>query len=242
MRSPSPPPHPPKLEGRRSFKGETSSIHSDFAARCCASPPRRRLAPGSAPGCGGLPPPRHRAPGAAALSPSGGRRGGAGGGMPVLPERLTSRQEVRDAIGAQFWDMPVQSARSADGLTWSLPCEPAPLAQTYPSGLSRTQQLLAAQAVLLPALPAFDGAAGGVVSNAVLYRPPQLSSRLSSEEKCCEATLSLGSLPVQVLDRVLARTGGYTWWTTLAARARAQHMWNQHRNGARVVRVWAWEA
>ena len=171
MRSSSPPAHPSSLKVEGASKPRQALCSLTLADRCCASPPRRLLAAGAPrdaaasprPGSAPQTPPRHRLE---------ARRGRAGGGMPVLPERLTSRQEVRDAIGAQFWDMPVQSARSADGLTWSLPCEPAPLAQTYPSGLSRTQQLLAAQAVLLPALPAFDGAAGGVVSNAVLYRPP----------------------------------------------------------------------
>ena len=37
-------------------------------------------------------------------------------------------------------------------------------AQTAPSGLSRAQQLLAFQAVALPAMPAFNASQGGVVS------------------------------------------------------------------------------
>lgn len=36
--------------------------------------------------------------------------------------------------------------------------------QTAPSGLSRAQQLLAFQAVALPAMPAFNASQGGVVS------------------------------------------------------------------------------
>ncbi len=54
-------------------------------------------------------------------------------------------------------------ACSLDGLSRLLPCEPPAPPQTAPSGLSRAQQLLAFQAVALPAMPAFNGAQGGLV-------------------------------------------------------------------------------
>ena len=82
--------------------------------------------------------------------------------MPLVPERLAARQEVRHAIDVHFWEQPVQSAQALDGLAYSLPAEPLPLSP-LPSGLSRTQQLLAAQALSIPVLPAFDGQEGGLV-------------------------------------------------------------------------------
>lgn len=83
--------------------------------------------------------------------------------MPLLPEKLSSRGEVRGAIAAQFWDQPVQSVKSVDGLVRTLPCEPPPLGQCASSGLSRTQQMVAVQALELPFTPAYDASEGGVV-------------------------------------------------------------------------------
>ena len=84
--------------------------------------------------------------------------------MPLLPEKLSSRGEVRGAIAAQFWDQPVQSVKSVDGLVRTLPCEPPPLGQCASSGLSRAQQMVAVQALELPFTPAYDASEGGVVS------------------------------------------------------------------------------
>lgn len=84
--------------------------------------------------------------------------------MVLVPEARTNRQEVRGAIAAQFWGQPVGGARSLDGLSRLLPCEPPAPPQTAPSGLSRAQQLLAFQAVALPAVPAFNASQGGLVS------------------------------------------------------------------------------
>ena len=57
----------------------------------------------------------------------------------------------------------MQSTRSLDGLARTLPCEPPPLAQTCASGLSRTQQLLALQALWFPCVPSYDADMGGLV-------------------------------------------------------------------------------
>lgn len=82
----------------------------------------------------------------------------------VVPERMTQRQEVRSALGAQFWEMPVSSARSlGDGAAQALPCEPPPLAPMAPQGAVRAQQLLAIQAGVGPLMPGYDGSNGGVV-------------------------------------------------------------------------------
>eukprot|EP00884_Botryococcus_braunii_P003685 jgi/Botrbrau1/13317/Bobra.0315s0015.1 len=90
--------------------------------------------------------------------------------MPVLPDKLSQRQKVRGAIASQFWEQPIASSRAIDGIARTLPCEPPPLSQTAPSGLSRSQQLLAAQALHIPALPAFDGSHGGLVLDRVLAK------------------------------------------------------------------------
>lgn len=83
--------------------------------------------------------------------------------MPLLPEKLSSRGEVRGAIASQFWDQSVQSPKSLDGLVRTLPCEPPPLSQSASSGLTRSQQMVAAQALDLPFTPAYAADEGGVV-------------------------------------------------------------------------------
>ncbi|PSC71107.1 rRNA-processing EFG1 [Micractinium conductrix] len=90
--------------------------------------------------------------------------------MPIIPESRRSRQDVKASIAAQFWEQPVHSTRSLDGQLWALPCEPPPLNLTGSSGLSRTQQLIAAQAVRVPFFPSYDGGAEGLVLDRVLAR------------------------------------------------------------------------
>ena len=88
----------------------------------------------------------------------------------VVPERMTQRQEVRTALAAQFWELPVSSARSlGDGAAGALPCEPAPLAALAPQGAVRAQQLLAMQAGVGPLTPGYDGSNGGVVRVSFLF-------------------------------------------------------------------------
>ena len=83
--------------------------------------------------------------------------------MPLVPEKLNSRQEVRNAIASQFWDQPVLSAKSLDGLARTLPCEPPPVGQTADSGLIRAQELLVAQALGLSFMPGYSSLDGGLV-------------------------------------------------------------------------------
>lgn len=90
--------------------------------------------------------------------------------MPLIPERLQSRQDVKSAIACQFWEQPSHSTRSIDGLVWSLPCEPPALNLTGSSGLSRTQQLIAAQALGAPAVPSYDANSEGLVGAARLCK------------------------------------------------------------------------
>lgn len=86
--------------------------------------------------------------------------------MPLVPERLATRQEVRQGIAAQFWEQQIQSTSTFEGTAKILPCEPPPLTQAQPSGLSRTQQLIVAQSAGLPFIPSFSGDNGGLVSDA----------------------------------------------------------------------------
>ena len=83
--------------------------------------------------------------------------------MPLLPEKLSNRGEVRGAVASQFWDQSVQSPKSLNGLVRTLPCEPPPLPQSTSSGLTRSQQMVAAQALDLPFTPAYAADEGGVV-------------------------------------------------------------------------------
>ncbi|KAL4452107.1 hypothetical protein ABPG75_007769 [Micractinium tetrahymenae] len=90
--------------------------------------------------------------------------------MPVTPESRQSRRDVKASIAAQFWEQPVHSSKSLDGQLWALPAEPPALSLTGSSGLSRTQQLIAAQAVRIPFVPSYDGSADGAVLDRVLAR------------------------------------------------------------------------
>ncbi|PRW57399.1 TRIGALACTOSYLDIACYLGLYCEROL chloroplastic [Chlorella sorokiniana] len=90
--------------------------------------------------------------------------------MPIVSEKAASRQNVKSSIASQFWEQPVHSTKSLDGQLWSLPCEPPALNLTGSSGLSRTQQLLAAQAVRVPFFPSYDGASDGVVLDRVIAK------------------------------------------------------------------------
>ncbi|CAK0784857.1 hypothetical protein CVIRNUC_008062 [Coccomyxa viridis] len=90
--------------------------------------------------------------------------------MPLLPEKLGSRGEVRGAIGSQFWDQSVQSPVSINGLVCTLPCEPPPLLMSAASGLTRSQQMVAAQALDIPFTPSFVADEGGVVLDRVYAR------------------------------------------------------------------------
>ena len=144
----------------------------------------------------------------------------------IVPEKLEHRARVRGAIHANFWDQPVQSTRSLDGLVRTLPCEPPPLTQTCASGLSRTQQLLALQALWFPCVPSFDADMGGLVRY-VCTPDPCMSIRCVR----CHRIYTL----LQVLDRVLGKAGGPNWWLALLGRARAQQMYAAHRRGKRVV-------
>lgn len=83
--------------------------------------------------------------------------------MPLLPEKLSSRGEVRGGVASQFWDQSVQSTKSLEGLVRTLPCEPPPLSQSASSGLTRSQQIVAAQALDIPFTPAYAADEGGVV-------------------------------------------------------------------------------
>ena len=83
--------------------------------------------------------------------------------MPVVPEKLSSRRGSRSAIASQFWESAEHSTRYIDGQAWELPCEPPALNLTGSSGLSRSQQLIAAQSLGVPAFPSYDGNSGGLV-------------------------------------------------------------------------------
>lgn len=80
--------------------------------------------------------------------------------MPVLPEKSN---RARSAVHAQFWDQTDHSPRSIDGVAWKLPCEPTSMPLSAPSGISRSQQLIAAQTLGVPALPSYDEHSGGLV-------------------------------------------------------------------------------
>jgi hypothetical protein len=85
----------------------------------------------------------------------------------IIPEKSN---RTRSAVHCQFWDNQEHSPRSIDGVTWKLPCEPTATPLSAPSGLSRSQQLIAAQAVGIPALPSYDDSNGGLVLDRNVFK------------------------------------------------------------------------
>ena len=157
----------------------------------------------------------------------------------VVPERMTQRQEVRTALAAQFWELPVSSARSlGDGAALALPCEPAPLAALAPQGAVRAQQLLAMQAGVGPLTPGYDGSNGGVVRGVkflsfplVLFSCCLFSSVFLKNTHDASKT----SFFLQFVDRTLGCVGGRRWWAAMLGRARIQRLWATHARGVPLV-------
>ncbi|KAL0051417.1 hypothetical protein WJX82_007067 [Trebouxia sp. C0006] len=147
--------------------------------------------------------------------------------MPLVPEKLNSRQEVRNAIASQFWDQPAHSVRSLDGMARTLPCEPPPVGQTAASGLLRPQQLLITQAAGLPVLPGFSRHDGGVVLDRVIAKVggkewwANLSGRAKAQQmwtahrggaKVGDALKNLNSYGLNARTRfALGRNGTLNW-------------------------------
>ena len=97
----------------------------------------------------------------------------------------------------------LQSAHSLDGLAYSRPTEPLPVT-ALPSGLSRTQQLLASQALSIPVFPSYDAAEGGLVCP-VSFEALELGSH-GSTSVCC------GRCWTGRLQRWEAGSGGLLSW------------------------------
>ena len=114
--------------------------------------------------------------------------------MPLIPEKLNSRQEVRNAIASQFWDQPVQSGRSIDGTARLHACEPPPAGQTAAGGLMRSQELLITQAAGLPVMPGFSEDNGGVVSWQSFH----------TQQDCTDVAQNMSFISPVHLDHVLA--------------------------------------
>lgn len=147
--------------------------------------------------------------------------------MPLVPEKLNSRQEVRNAIASQFWDQPAHSVRSLDGMARTLACEPPPVGQTAASGLLRPQQLLITQAAGLPVLPGFSKHDGGVVLDRVIAKVggkqwwANLSGRAKAQQmwtahrggaKVGDALKNLNSYGLNARTRfALGRNGTLNW-------------------------------
>lgn len=83
--------------------------------------------------------------------------------MPIVPEKMSARQGSRSSLSSQFWESTEHSTRYIDGRVWKLACEPPALYINGSSGVSRSQQLVALQALGIPAIPSYDQHSGGVV-------------------------------------------------------------------------------
>eukprot|EP00775_Hariotina_reticulata_P006226 gene6226-6463_t len=90
--------------------------------------------------------------------------------MPIIPEKRQLEDHVQGALSAQFWSQGIESARSLTGYSCTAPGEPQPLSLNAPSGLSRTQFLVAAHAVRVPVFPSYCEQHGGTVADRVLLQ------------------------------------------------------------------------
>jgi hypothetical protein len=92
--------------------------------------------------------------------------------MPIIPERNNARRGSRSALHSQFWESQEHSSRYIDGVAWKLPCEPSSMTLHSSSGISRSQQLIAAQSVGIPVVPSYDQHGGGVVRCVAIVLDP----------------------------------------------------------------------
>ncbi|GLC48396.1 hypothetical protein PLESTB_000092700 [Pleodorina starrii] len=109
----------------------------------------------------------------------------------IVPEKAALAHQIRRTVPAQYWGLSVASASAPDAALASSVSEPAPLPLLAGSGLSRPHLVLATQAVKLPGRPSLPG----------------LPSVCHDQ----------GGV---VLDRILAHSGGDSWWAALSGRAR----------------------
>ena len=63
----------------------------------------------------------------------------------------------------KFWESKEHSSRYIDGIAWKLPCEPSSMILNASSGVSRSQQLIAAHSIGIPVVPSYDQHSGGLV-------------------------------------------------------------------------------
>ncbi|KAI8105076.1 hypothetical protein M9435_000248 [Picochlorum sp. BPE23] len=83
--------------------------------------------------------------------------------MPIIPEKNNARRGSRSALHSQFWESKEHSSRYIDGIAWKLPCEPSSMILNASSGVSRSQQLIAAHSIGIPVVPSYDQHSGGLV-------------------------------------------------------------------------------
>lgn len=106
------------------------------------------------------------------------------GAMAILPASTLPLSEA--FVQQHFLSLRyrLQSPRSFSGQCQTLPCEPPPLSQCAFQGLNKAQQMIAIQALGLPAVPAYNVTDGGLARiNPVSLTPRpcsilQLSQRL----------------------------------------------------------------
>ena len=124
---------------------------------------------------------------------------------PVVPEKHSHHSDVLSSLSTQGGQLLAQGSASLDGTVQRAPALPAPLPLTSPSGLSRTQFMVASHAATLPAIPAACGEDGGLVLDRVLLQGG------SSEHQAWWAALT-GRAKLQ---RILGRRRQHGWQRAL---------------------------
>ena len=93
----------------------------------------------------------------------------------IVPERCLLTNDIANSFSGQFWGQRLTTASVPDSWTTNAPGGPCPLPLCSPSGLSRPQLLVAAQAlpgpIQIPGLVSYCTAQGGWVSGATKCPP-----------------------------------------------------------------------
>ena len=97
--------------------------------------------------------------------------------MTIIPEKHTLTR-LGWVLNAQSTGQDETSPSSLNAIRRRMPCEPSPLPQRWPSGLSRPEQLLILQRYLdFPCVPSFVGSSGGIVLDRVVHTLGSRGSR-----------------------------------------------------------------
>lgn len=81
----------------------------------------------------------------------------------IVPEKQLLRRELTSSFGSRFWLQPVLTPARVEGRSWTKAAGVGPLPLLSPTGISRSQLLVASAAAGMPGLPSWSTKQGGLV-------------------------------------------------------------------------------